>query len=195
VQQLRSIPLHYLEEHLGRHVAAKFHAQARGIGSAEIAPGRQRKSISKETTFDTDVDDPTVLRDKLRELAAEVAATARREGLSGSVVTMKIRFSGFETHTRQHRLGAPTHDQRVLLREAWSLFMTSGLAAQPVRLIGIGISGWSPIGPRQADLFDPGVNSEKNQRLLQMLDDATQRFGAGALQLGQSRKVPKRKRR
>ena len=81
----------------------------------EIQPGRQRKSISKETTFSQDVEDHSQLHDTLLKLAAEVARTARRESLAGSVVTLKIRYTGFETFTRQTTLAEPTDDERVLL--------------------------------------------------------------------------------
>ena len=53
--------------------------------------------------FEEDIQEEENLHNELRGLAAEVAATARRECLSGSVVTLKIRFVGFETHTRQHK--------------------------------------------------------------------------------------------
>ncbi|MCB1801109.1 MAG: DNA polymerase IV [Gammaproteobacteria bacterium] len=184
VRQLRTIPLPYLEQHLGHGAAAKFHAQAHGLGSTEVTPGRQRKSISKETTFQDDVADHALLRDVLRGLAAEVAATARREGLSGTVVTLKLRLTGFETHTRQHRLAAPTHDERVLLREAWSLFLTSGLPKRPLRLIGVGLSGWQSGEVEQVDLFAPAGGTQRNERVLQILDRAADRFGKGSLQLG-----------
>ena len=95
VSELRAIPFRYLEEQLGQKAAASFHDQALGIASAEVVPGRSRKSISKETTFEEDVQDQDILHDVLRGLAAEVAAPARRESLSGPVVTLKIRFVGF----------------------------------------------------------------------------------------------------
>ena len=78
VAQLRAIRLQQLEKHLGKNAAANFHRQALGIASDEVVPGRTRKSISKETTFEVDVQDHTILRDTLRELAADVAKKARR---------------------------------------------------------------------------------------------------------------------
>ena len=184
VKQLRTVSLHTLEQHLGRKAAASFHNQALGIASAEVVPHQERKSISKETTFEEDVQEQTLLHDVLRELAAEVAATARRKHLSGSVVTLKIRFSDFETHTRQHKLTAPTHDERIILREAWALFLHSRLPRKPVRLIGMGISSWQEEAPLQTDLFDQPEESEKDDRLLDTLDRVADRFGKGKLQLG-----------
>ncbi|MEA3292847.1 MAG: DNA polymerase IV [Pseudomonadota bacterium] len=186
VAQLRTVPLRSLEEHLGSKSAASFHAQAFGRASSEVSPGRGRKSISKETTFEEDVLEKDFLHDVLRRLAAEVAATARREALTGSVVKLKIRFAGFETYTRQHKLPAPTHDERVILREAWQLFLHGNLPDKPVRLIGVGISAWQQeeSEPVQFDLFDQPRQRETDDRLLETLDQVAERFGKGMLQLG-----------
>jgi DNA polymerase IV len=190
------VPLRYLEEQLGVKAAASFHAQAFGIASAEVVPDRGRKSISKEHTFETDVAAQDQLYDILRGLAAEVAATARREGLAGSVVTLKIRFTGFETHTRRHKLDAPTQDERLILREAWSLFRHGDLPRKPVRLIGVGISDWrQQESPAQADLFEPAPQRERDGRLLETLDRVSDRFGKQALQIGCAAKREKDKSR
>lgn len=191
VAQLRAIPLLVLQQELGKNAAAGFQRQAFGIASDQVVPGRRRKSISKETTFAKDVHDSAVLHDALRRLAADVAATARREGLSASVVTLKIRFEGFETHTRQHKRSVPTHDERDILKTAWRLFLGSQLPKKPVRLIGVGISGWVENQPAQADLFDQAEQSESKQRLLQTIDAVTGKFGKGMLQVGVSRKPGK----
>jgi DNA polymerase-4 len=190
VEQLRAVPLPRLEEHLGKKAAASFHHQAFGVAADQVVPGRRRKSISKETTFEADVRDNDVLHATLRGLAADVASTARREGLSGSVVTLKIRFEGFETHTRQYKRAAPTHDERDMLKTAWQLFLGGNLPKKPVRLIGVGISGWEEDQPAeaQADLFDQPEQQEENKQLLQTIDAVTEKFGKGMLQVGVSRK-------
>ena len=188
VAQLRSIPLPHLEQHLGKKAAASFHRQAQGIASDQVVPGRTRKSISKETTFETDVRDHAVLHDVLLRLAADVAGTARRERLSGSVVTLKIRFAGFETYTRQQKRPLPTQDEREILKTAWRLFLDSQLPDKPVRLIGVGISHWATHQPAQADLFDPPEQRAENQRLLKTIDAVTEKFGKNMLQVGASRK-------
>jgi DNA polymerase-4 len=191
VEQLRAVPLPRLEQHLGKKAAESFHRQALGIASDQVLPGQRRKSISKETTFETDIRDHTVLHDTLRGLAADVAKTARREGLAGSVVTLKIRFEGFETHTRQHKCTAPTHDERDMLKTAWRLFLDGKLPNKPVRLIGIGISSWEEDQPAQADLFDQPEQQEDNKRLLKTIDAVTEKFGKNLLQVGVSRKPGK----
>lgn len=191
VAQLRAIPLAVLEQHLGQRAAGSFRNQAFGRASDEVVTGRQRKSISKENTFETDIRDHTILHDVLRELAADVARTARREGLAGSVVTLKIRFQGFETRTRQRQLPHPTDDERVMLKTAWPLFLHGDLPQKPVRLIGIGISGWDDGAQPQADLFDQPERRQQDRQLLKTIDSVTEKFGKGMLQVGLSRKTNK----
>lgn len=187
VGQLRSVPLRVLEQQLGTRAAASFHRQAFGIASQLVTPGQGRKSISRETTFETDVRDHGVLRDTLRELAAAVARSARREELSASVVTLKIRLEGFETYTRQHKRCTPTHDERAIFRTALQLLQGSDLPKKPVRLIGVGISGWAANQPAQADLFAEPEQAEGDRQLLQTIDAVAEKFGTGMLQMGLSR--------
>ncbi|MFQ5642308.1 MAG: DNA polymerase IV [Thiogranum sp.] len=184
VAQLRAVPLQQLEKHLGEKAAASFHRQALGIASDRVDPGRARKSISKETTFETDVRDHHILHATLRRLAADVAATARREALSGSVVTLKVRFAGFETRTRQRKRTTPTNDERDILETAWQLFLDGKFPDKPVRLIGAGISHWQQQGTGQADLFDQPAQRADKQRVLQTIDAVSAKFGKGMLQVG-----------
>lgn len=193
VAQLRAVPRQYLEEHLGANTTAKFLTQAHGKGSDAVVSERGRKSISKETTFGTDVADSEQLRDTLRYLVAEIAATARREQRRGRVVTLKVRFSGFDTHTRQHRLSTSTHDERVIFKHAWALFRQGDLPSKPVRLIGVAISVWEDNDTLQSDLFEKAGDPERDERLLEALDRAASRFGKGALQIGAAPRSTKRK--
>ena len=191
IEQLRAVPLARLEQHLGKKAAASFNRQAFGSASDQVLPGQRRKSISKETTFMTDIRDNTVLHDALRELAAEVARTARKEGLSGSVVTLKIRFEGFETYTRQYKRTTRTDDERDMLKTAWRLFLEGKLPKKPVRLIGIGISGWEEDQPAQTDLFAQPEQQQDDKQLLKTIDAVTEKFGKHLLQVGVSRKPEK----
>lgn len=187
VAEVRAMDIALLKEHLGEKATESVRRQALGRASDEIVPDRQRKSISKETTFGTDVTDHDHLHDVLRELAAGVARAARREELAGKIVTLKIRFEGFETHTRQATLPGPTNDQRVMLSTAWSLFTQGDLPGKPVRLIGVSISGWADQHPAQADLFEPGEQKAQDQKILAAIDTVEEKFGKRFLQVGMSR--------
>ncbi|MCP4043388.1 MAG: DNA polymerase IV, partial [Gammaproteobacteria bacterium] len=96
---------------------------------------------------------------------------------------------------RQHKLPVPTHDERVILREAWALFLHGNLPRKPVRLIGVGVSDWQPAEPVQADLFEHPRERERDNRLLETLDRVADRFGKRMLQLGITAKTNQRKPR
>jgi DNA polymerase-4 len=185
---LRATPLLHLKKHLGQNAAENFHRQAHGIASSEVVTGRQRKSISKETTFNVDVHDHPQLHDTLLELAAKVSRTARQEGLMGTVITLKIRYTGFETFTRQTTLSEPTHDERVLLAATWPLFTRGNLPDKPVRLIGVGLSGWEEQQATQTDLFAQPERHAADKKILEAIDNISKKFGKPILRVGMSRK-------
>ncbi len=185
VAQLRGYSLEHLQLHFGERGGQHLYNQARGIASDRIATEYQRQSISKETTFNQDVSDLRLLRDRLRQLASEVGRTARQEGLSGHVVTLKVRLTGFETHTRQRRLGDAVDIDSEIFKTAWALFEEGGFGERPVRLIGVGISGWDGgDSPLMDDLFSPRINREKEKRLYSTLDEVADKFGRNKLTLG-----------
>ena len=196
IGELRELPLTTLQQHLGDKAGASFYRQARGIASAEINTDRQRKSISKETTFHTDVEDHDKLHDVLRELASQVARTARREKLAGRVITLKVRYHGFDTFTRQHSLELKTHDERLMLDTAWKLFNNGTLPDKAVRLIGVGISGWGDDKAdvaEQVDLFaavETIDTGSTNPKILDAIDKLSDKYGKPLLQVGMGKNNP-----
>jgi DNA polymerase-4 len=79
----------------------------------------------------------------------------------------------------------------VILKTAWPLFLHGDLPQKPVRLIGIGISGWDDGAQPQADLFDQPERRQQDRQLLKTIDRVTEKFGKGKLQVGLSRKTDK----
>ncbi|MGB5831867.1 MAG: DNA polymerase IV, partial [Thiohalocapsa sp.] len=190
VGDLRRLPLEDLRRYLGARAGTQLHLQSRGIADDGVYPATERKSISKETTFAEDVTDPMVLRDTLRWAAQEVGYLARHEGHAGSVVTLKIRLRPFETHTRSRSLRAPTMDDLEIFHSAWALFKREAWTGKPVRLIGLGLSGWQQ-APAQQDLFgadDQPRPRPRQDRLHETLDAVRSKFGSGYIQRGSLRK-------
>jgi DNA polymerase-4 len=191
VADVRRMPLEVLRQHLGARAGTQVHLQACGIANDEVDAATERKSISKETTFAEDVTDASVLRDTLRWAAQEVGYLARHEDRKGSLVTLKIRFHPFETYTRSRTLAAPTANDIKLFQAAWGLFEAEAWAGKPVRLVGIGLSGW-PVGAgRTQDLFSAEAPTPhpKEARLEQTLDAIRQKFGRGYIQRGLNRRT------
>ena len=193
---LRRQPLERLRRLLGARAGTALHQQAHGIADDRVYPSTERKSISKETTFAEDVSDPTLLVDTLRWAAQEIGYIVRAEGRTGAVVTLKLRLHGFETHTRSRTLAVPTDDDRVVLDTARALLEAEDWGGRPVRLIGVGLSGWERQDPRQLDLFaqaPPAVPDPRDQRLRQTLDDIRRRYGGGTIQRGMGARGPTRR--
>jgi DNA polymerase-4 len=70
------------------------------------------------------------------------------------VVNLKIRFCPLETHTCSQKLAVPAANDMVLFRSAWPLFHAERWEGRPVRLHGLGLSGWEADSCVQQDLFD-----------------------------------------
>jgi hypothetical protein len=80
-----------------------------------------------------------------------------------------------------------------LFNGAWSLLNRGDLPDKPVRLIGIGLSGWERSGDlQQRDMFTTENSSQKE--LLTTIDKITERYGADSLSLGLRRGQPDRKK-
>lgn len=183
VERLRAVPLEALQAQLGGRAALSLWQQARGIAPDRVGRTAPRKSMSREITFPADVSDVLVLEETLARLVDEVACIASREGVGGGVLTLKIRFRGFETHTRQRRLVARTDDAGVLVVAARALLRQGGQPGRPVRLVGVGLSDLGPVAPVQGDLF-AAAEDVRGRRIAQTLEQINARFGPGALRRG-----------
>ena len=117
-------------------------------------------------------------------LAADVGRQCRAEGLAGSIVTLKIRFTGFETHTRRLTRDRPTNHDQAIYRTALDLAAERSFRNQAIRLIGVGLSGWDSAESRQLDLFHSERDAERENRLYSTLDEVQERFGRDSLRLG-----------
>ncbi|MES9992026.1 MAG: DNA polymerase IV [Candidatus Thiodiazotropha sp.] len=194
VADVRRLTLLELRQQLGELAGSKIHEQARGIACNRVYCANDRKSISKETTFGQDVSDPEVLRETLHWAAQEIGYVARHEGLKGRVVTLKIRFQGFETHTRSRTLQTPTAADLEIFQQAWALYQSEDWQGRAVRLIGLGIGGWEGDDSQlagQGDLFEdlPDEPEPKQDRIYETMDAISDKFGRESMRLG----VPRQK--
>jgi DNA polymerase-4 len=167
-------------ESLSRH--------ARGIDKRIVVTERESKSVSAETTFDRDIANREELLATLRRLSERVSASLKRKELAGTTVKLKIRWPDFATPTRQRTLGHMTNSADEIFRAVQTLFAAIWTEGQPVRLIGVGVSGFDRTA-HQPTLWDvkeameaEAQRSEKEKRLDAALEELRSRFGESIIQ-------------
>jgi DNA polymerase IV len=166
VGQLSGIPEERLQEVFGRWGTALYR-KAHGEDSYEFVIDAEPKSISHSHTFGSDTKHRPTLESMLSNLCQKGAKRLRDAGLDTSTVTLRIRYSGFQTVTRAHTLPESTHLDPVLLATLRRLF-EKHWDRRPVRLIGIEF-GTLTHGANQIGLFDPEAR-QKLERLARATD-------------------------
>jgi DNA polymerase IV len=164
-------------ESLGEH----FHRLAHGIDERSVVADHERKSLGRETTFDEDVRDREVVRRTLLDLVDQVTQRLRRGGLAGQTVTVKLRTADFVTVTRQETLPVPADTTEVIWPAVRSLLVKADFTTQPVRLVGVSVSGFAEV--HQLALFEPSETA-RSRKIAGAIDAVTARFGDGAISRG-----------
>ena len=164
IGDLQSLPLHALEARFGPH-GADLHARARGMFDGPVHAGRgEAKSVSRETTFDTDEPDRDRLRAVLRGQAERVAADLARHERSARTITLKLRFPPFETLTRSWTAAVAVDLADEIYEAATNLFEQAWRenGFRPVRLVGVGATNLQERGRqlRLGESLAPGQLAE-----------------------------------
>ena len=154
---------------------------ANGMDDRPIVTEYETKSVSQETTFNVDVRDEKTLEKTMREQARDVARQLRKNDLAGKTVKVKLRWSDFTTITRQTTLPTSTDNEDEIFHAAVKLMKSARKPNQPVRLIGVGVSGiGAPV--RQLSLWD--VGSEKSRKLQEVVDALQEKYGKCVIRKG-----------
>jgi len=167
--------------------AGHFMALARGEDEREVVASRPDKSLSREATFDQDINRPWELYAELQRQVESVSGRLRAEGLLARTIQIKVRDSRFQTATRSRSLAMPTASTQVVFKQARSLLEKWLLEHQntPVRLLGVGVSGLEEPDPRGIE-----YDTAAQKALDSTLDEIRRRYGdskathAGALRTG-----------
>ncbi len=171
-----------LAQRFGKH-GYDMARRSRGLDDRPVEPESETKSISRETTFERDVRDHAALRQTLLEPSEDVGRQLWQEGLRGSTVKLKLRWSDFTTLTRQTTVKAPTNQAIDIYQAVRQLFERMWDGSRPVRLIGVGVSHFEP-AKRQFELWDAGIEQPEPQPLKATLDELRERFGNQAVRRG-----------
>ena len=138
----------------GDRFAEWFMRVVDGESSAVVSPLRSRKSIGKEHTFERDLDHHADVLERLEQLVQLVMERAKDLGVSGRLAEVKIRYTGFETHTSGRSIPVAMDDESVFKRLAKGLFATNIRPDSSVRLIGFRLGQLEMPPSRQTTLFE-----------------------------------------
>jgi DNA polymerase-4 len=152
----------------GRYIWEKAH----GLDDGEIVAHSERKSISTEHTFDTNIADKAAIETILVSMTEELASKLRRENKVASCLTIKVRYANFETHTQQEKISL-TAAEHILIPGIKNLLKKAWNSHRPIRLIGVRLSQLCT-GSYQINLFE---DNEERIRLYQAMDKINFKFG------------------
>jgi DNA polymerase-4 len=180
VRTLSEIPIEYLENLLGRN-GIELWRRANGIDDTPVIPYHEQKSIGTENTFHTDTIDVEFMYSELMRMTESIAFELRKQNKLTGCVTVKVRYSNFDTVTRQSMIGYTSCDH-ILLPKVKDLFQKLYDRRLLVRLLGVRFSHLVP-GNYQIHLFD---DTAEMINLYQAIDHIKNRFGTKLLMRARS---------
>lgn len=171
VRLLSDIPVEMLQNLLGKN-GTELWRRANGIDETPVVPFQEQKSISTENTFETDTIDMHFLNSEMVRMTEHIAFQLRKQNKLTGCVTVKLRYSNFETFTKQ--LTIPyTNADHVLLKTAKELFEKLYDRRMLIRMIGIRFTNLIP-GNYQIRLFE---DTQEMIKLYQAIDSVKRQFG------------------
>ncbi len=171
IKTIQEMPMELMEKVFGKNGIAMW-KKAQGIDNAPIVPYSERKSISTERTFDRDTTDVKKLKGIILAMAENLAFQLRRGQKVTACVTMKIRYSDFNTYTLQARIPYTSADH-TLITKVMELFDKLYNRRLLVRLVGIRYSHLVS-GGYQINLFE---DVEEMINLYQAMDRIREKHG------------------
>lgn len=161
---------------------------ARAEDNRRVSPGRERKSVSSETTFHTDISDRERLKDQLWVICQKTADRAKGHDIAGRVVTLKLKGKDFKSITRRRTMAQPVQLADTIFK-ALEPLLEAEATGRAFRLIGAGITDLTkPVGD-SGDLLDP---SALQRGLAERASDkAKQKFGPSAVMTGRELRAKK----
>jgi DNA polymerase IV (archaeal DinB-like DNA polymerase) len=156
IADLRKVPAEDLKEAFGRSAFWLLNV-ANGIDESDVVESWDPVSISGETTFSEDEGDYRKVKEVMDEVAKDVFSRVQSDHYLFKNMGIKIRFTGFETHTRSKSLNAHSVSLDVLLRECEKMLSEFFESERKVRLIGVRVSNLKKLEEDQKTLMDWGT--------------------------------------
>lgn len=185
--QVLEYSLDFWERRFGKSGIALWE-RAQGIDPREVETSTEAKSESAENTLHKDTLDKALLKKWLMRHADRVGQNQRKYGLKGRTITLKLKYSDFQSLTRSKTLPDPTNTTDVIYQVAADLLDGIELV-RPVRLIGLGLSNYNTTGVEQMNMLDHMTHectgvvraTEQQQKLDKALDAVRSKFGNKAI--------------
>jgi len=149
---------------------------ARGIDNRKVVPDRGAKSISNETTFETDIRDLETLERILWRLSDKVSSRLKSAGLAGSTITLKLKSSDFRQRTRSQTIHAPTQLANRIFAVSREMLVKE-IDGTAFRLIGTGVSALT----EQAQADETDMLDARAATAERAIDDLRKKFGDAAV--------------
>jgi DNA polymerase-4 len=172
VYTLQQMPVELMAKAFGEN-GISIWRKANGEDDSPVVPYNERKSLSSEETFENDTIDIANIKSLLIKMTEKLAYQLRTSNKLTACVTVKIRYSNFDTHTMQCRV-AYTASDHLLIPKVKELFDKLYERRMLIRLVGVRFSHLVG-GGQQINLFE---DSEEIIRLYQAMDKMRQRYGA-----------------
>jgi DNA polymerase IV len=188
VATLRDMPQQFLISAFGKNGMSLWN-KAQGIDDSPVVPYSEQKSISTESTFDQDTIDVKRLNSILIAMVEKVAFQLRDQKKLTSCITVKIRYSNFDTETKQIHVPYTSSDQTIL-RVVQELFKKLYNRRMLIRLVGVRLSNLVH-GNQQISLFD---DTEEDINLYEAMDFIKHKHGVDKLVRATTIDVSKRVR-
>ena len=174
---------------LGEREGAWLHERARGIDRAPVEANRETKSVSRDETFATDLDDDGALAAKLLALADRASADVREAGLIARTVTVKLRDADFTTRQASRTLADAVQSDRAVYAVARELLTRLRAARRvPARLLGVALSQLVRAGSEgQLSLLESAgdtLETDRDRVISRVIDEVREKFGPDALGRG-----------
>ena len=181
IGQLQQEPPENLLRRYGE-TGARLARLARGQDSRRISPDGEMKTVSSETTFNTDIASLDGLTTELLKVSERLSERLKAKRIVGDTVTLKLKSAGFRLRTRARHLMIPTQLANVIFETGLSL-LEREVDGTAFRLIGIGVSGIdADDGSDPADLLEPAV--ARKAAAERAMDRVRTRFGREAVVRG-----------
>jgi DNA polymerase-4 len=149
---------------------------ARGIDDRKVIADRGAKTISSETTFETDIRDFATLERILWRLSEKVSARLKTGELAGSTITLKLKTADFRQRTRSQSVHAPTQLASKIFATSREM-LAKEIDGTAFRLMGAGVSALKPGSP--AD--DTDMLDRRSAHAERAIDDLRKKFGSAAV--------------